>query len=236
LPGYHPHERHPSEFIDYDNVRAFLDSLWYPLHFLDFETFTAAVPPFDGLKPYQQVPFQYSLHYIESEDKELCHHEYLAGPNIDPRYDLAEKLLNEIPVTACVLAFNASFEAARLRELADFLPQYKEKIGLILENMRDLAAPFRSRHVYHWRMKGSYSQKYVLPALVPELTYEGMEVAHGGQAMDAYAAMNTSQDAAEEERIRKALLEYCKLDTLGMVRILERLRGMVARSGDHRLV
>jgi hypothetical protein len=116
--------------------------------------------------------------------------------------------------------------------LAALLPQHREKIGLILQNIRDLATPFRSRHVYHWRMKGSYSQKYVLPALVPELTYEGMEVANGGMAMDAYVAMNTTQDATEVARIRNALLEYCKLDTLGMVRILARLREMTEESSN----
>jgi len=214
------------EIIDHEAVRDFLGTLWYPLYFLDFETFTWPVPPFDGLKPYQQVPFQYSLHYVEHEGAELQHHEYLARPNIDPRTDLAEKLVNEIPVTACVLAYNAGFEKGRLGELAAFLPQHKEKIDLILENTRDLMIPFRKRHVYHWEMKGLASQKAVLPVLVPELSYKGMEVGHGGEAMDAYAAMSQIEDAGELQRIRNALLEYCGLDTLGMVRILERLREM----------
>jgi len=219
------------EFIDHEAVKDFLASLWYPLYFLDFETVMPSIPPYDGMKPYQQMPFQYSLHYIEREGAELKHHEFLAAPNVDPRYDLTEKLISEIPVTACVLAYNAGFEKGRLQELAAFLPQYKEKIGLIVENTRDLMVPFRKQHVYHWKMKGSASQKAVLPLLVPELSYKDMEVGHGGEAMNAYAVMCESRDQEEVAKIRTALLEYCKLDTLGMVRILERLRGMVSR--DH---
>ena len=214
------------EFIDHDAVKDFLDSLWYPLYFLDFETVMPAIPPYDGLRPYQQLPFQYSLHYIEREGADLGHHEFLAEPNVDPRRDLAEKLLSEISVTACVLAYNAGFEMARLRELATFLPQHREKIALILENVRDLIVPFRKQYVYHWGMKGSASQKAVLPVLVPELRYEGMEVADGGMAMDAYRAMCEGQDREELTKIRTALLEYCKLDTLGMVRMWERLKRM----------
>jgi hypothetical protein len=97
----------------------------------------------------------------------------------------------------------------------------------MIDNMRDLIVPFRSRYVYHWQMKGSASQKAVLPALVPELCYEGMEVGQGGEAMDAYFAMCASDDPAKVAGIRAALLKYCKLDTLGMVRILEKLRELI---------
>lgn len=212
------------KFIDHDAVQEFLDSLWYPIYFLDFETFSQPVPPFEGMRPYQIVPFQYSLHFIDREGADVGHHEFLAEPNVDPRQSLAEKLLSEIPVTACVLAYNAAFEKGRLRELAAFLPQHKEKMGLILKNMRDLMIPFRKQHVYHWEMKGSASQKAVLPVLVPELSYGGMEVADGGMAMDAYARMCACDDPDEITKIRMAMLEYCKLDTFGMVRILEKLK------------
>ena len=216
------------ELIDHDQVRAFLDSLWYPMYFLDFETYTTPIPAFDGLKPYQQVPFQYSLHYIERESADPGHHEFLAEPNVDPRPDLVDKLLREIPENACVIAYNATFEIGRLRELAEFLSKRSVAIRTIIGNMRDLMIPFRQGSIYHWRMKGSYSQKVVLPVLVPDLSYEGMEVANGGMAMDAYARMCRWNDPAEIARIRTALLEYCKLDTLGMVRILEKLQGMTS--------
>jgi len=174
--------------------------------------------------PYQQIPYQYSIHFLEREGAELHHREFLAEPNVDPREELMRRLLAEIPDDACVVAYNASFEARILKELAEWLPQYRGKIEKIMTNMRDLMAPFRRRDVYHWRMKGSYSQKEVLPARVPELGYEGMEVADGEMARQAYFAMCEADDPSEVDRIREPLLKYCKLDTLGMVRILERLR------------
>lgn len=215
------------EMVNRDAVREFLDSIWYPLYFLDFETFKSPIPPFDGTRPYQQIPYQYSIHFLEREGAELGHHEFLAEPNVDPREELTRRLVEEIPADACVIAYNSSFEAGILKELAGWLPQYAGTIESIISNLRDLMTPFRRRDVYHWQMMGSYSQKAVLPALVPDLSYEGMEVADGGMAMDAYARMCESDDPAEIEKIRKALLEYCGLDTMGMVRILERLRGIV---------
>jgi len=175
------------------------------------------------MRPYQQLPFQYSLHYIEQEGSDLRHREYLVEPNIDPRGEIAERLVRDIPEEACLVAYNASFEISRLGDLAEYLPRYRRRIDLMIDNMRDLIIPFKKRHVYHWQMKGSASQKAVLPALVPELSYEGMEVGHGGEAMNAYTAMCASDDPDEVAGIRAALLEYCKLDTLGMVRILEKL-------------
>jgi hypothetical protein len=151
-------------------VKEFLDSLWYPLCFLDFETFATAIPSFDETKPYQHVPFQYSLHYIEREGASLHHSEFLAEPNIDLRPELADRLVREIPEHACVVAYNAAFEMARLRELGEFLPKHAMRLRTISENMRDLMVPFRRGTVYHWHMKGSYSQKAVLPVLVPELS------------------------------------------------------------------
>jgi len=216
------------ELVRAPQVKEFLDSLWYPLYFLDFETFSVPIPPFDNTRPYQHIPYQYSLHHLANEGAPLAHHEFLAQPATDPRVDLIEKLLSEIPSDACVLAYNAGFEKGRLRELAALLPQYKEKIGLIVENTRDLMVPFRKQHVYHWNMKGSASQKAVLPVLVPELSYKDMEVGHGGEAMNAYAAMCENRDQEAVGKIKTALLEYCKLDTLGMVRILERLKEMMS--------
>lgn len=105
-----------------------------------------------------------------------------------------------------------------------FLAQHKEKVEQIIENVRDLMIPFRRQHVYNWKMKGSASQKAVLPVLVPELSYGGMEVADGGMAMEAYVEMCACEDPDQVTKIRTALLEYCKLDTLGMVKILEKLK------------
>lgn len=211
------------KYFDKPAVREFLDTLWYPLCHLDFETINSPIPLFDDTTPYQQVPFQYSLHIQHEEGGEPEHYEFLAEQGEDPRKKLLNKLLKEIPAGACVLAYNMSFEKRVLRDLAELFPRRAKRINQIIENMRDLMLPFQSRAVYHWKMQGSYSIKAVLPALVPKVTYKGMEIADGGMAMDAYCQMCAMTDQAEIDKIRKALLAYCELDTFAMAKILEKL-------------
>jgi hypothetical protein len=215
-----------SDFLDKAQVREFLDGLWYPLCFLDFETVFPALPIFDNYRPYQHIPFQYSLHLQRSAGAELEHHEYLAQPGVDPREELTACLLEQIPEGACVVAWNQTFEKTRLRELAEHLPQHASRIGRLLEAFRDPITIFRARSVYFWRQRGSNTLKDVLPAILPELTYDGMEVADGNMAMGAYYQMCDTNDPKELARIRRALLEYCGLDSLGMVRIMEKLQEM----------
>jgi len=216
--------REKSIHIREDEIRDFLDSLWYPLYFLDFETFADALPRFDGIRPYQNVPYQYSLHYLEHESAPLGHYEFLTQPGIDPRRELTETLLSQIPDNACVLAYVASFEKGVLNDLARWHPEYTDKIERIVSNMIDLAYPFQKRLFYHWQFNGSYSIKAVLPALVPELGYDKMEIRDGEMAGLAYARMQKSGDPEEIEQIRKALLDYCRLDTFAMVKLLEALK------------
>lgn len=207
--------------IDRTKIKEFLDSLWYPMYFLDFETlFMVPIPLFNGTNPYQKVAFQYSLHYIEKEGGELKHHEFLPSNGNDPREQLIKKLMNEIPDNACVLAWNKSFEEGRLKEFKQWFPAYREKIDIIINNMRDPMPLFRSKDIYHWQMNGSSSLKDVLPVLVPEMSYYGLEISNGGMAANAYIEIIQTKDANKKEKIRKALLEYCRLDTLAMVKIL----------------
>jgi hypothetical protein len=213
---------------DPKKIREFLKKLWYPLCFLDFETFGSAIPLFDGTRPYQQVPFQYSLHRIDAEGQEATHFEYLAQSGVDPRKEIAEKLLAEIPEGACVLVYNMAFEKRVLKELGESIPKLRKRLNAINEGMVDLMEPFRQRDIYDWRMNGSYSLKSVLPVLVPEMTYESLEIRDGAMASEAYFAMEGIGDPAELSRLRKALLEYCKQDTLGLVRLLEKMRTMEA--------
>ena len=206
-------------------VKEFLDTLWFPICFLDFETtFMVPLPMYDETRPYQQVPFQYSLHYLEKENAELQHYEYLAPAHVDPRKELLDKLLKEIPENASVLVYNKTFEIGVLNNLAKWLPEYFDQIENIIRNIRDLMIPFRRKDIYRWEMEGSYSIKYVLPALVPELSYDDMEISDGGIASNAWLSMRDLEDLDATERIRKALLAYCKLDTLGMVKIIEQLK------------
>ena len=212
------------DFINKEAVQEFLGTLSYPLCFLDFETtFMTPVPMYDGTRPYQQVPFQFSAHVIEYEGAEMQHYEFLAPAGTDPRKAFIESLLAAVPENACVVAYNKNFETQRLQDLKEWFPEYGARIDGIIENMVDLMVPFRSKDVYLWQMEGSYSIKYVLPALVPELTYDALEISNGEMASNSWLALAQETDPVKSETIRKQLLEYCGLDTLAMVRILDRL-------------
>jgi hypothetical protein len=217
--------------IDKDAIKTFLDSVFYPLCFLDFETFFTAIPLFDGIRPYRQVLFQYSLHIQDTKGAELKHFEYLAEPRKDPRRELLTKLIDTIPEKNCIITYS-DFEAERLRELAERFPEYKDRIEDLIKNIRDISLPFDKMDYYHWQMNGSYSLKAVLPILVPEMSYQDLAIRDGGMAMDAYFAMSQLSDQKEIERMRRDILEYCKLDTLAMVRILERLREILEQGND----
>lgn len=212
------------EVVNKEAIKAFLDSLWYPLYFFDFETISSAVPYFDGTRPYEQIPFQYSLHYLPKENGELGHYEYLAQPAIDPRRELTERLLQDIPDDACVLVWHQQFEIGRLKRMKEWFPQYVDKINNIIENIIDLKIPFSSKLFYNWKMSGSASLKYVYPALIDAgLQYEDMDINNGLLASETFWNLFQEHDEEKLQKTRQALLEYCELDTMAMVKILEKL-------------
>lgn len=215
-------------YIDRDAIREFLSTLTYPIYHLDFETFQQAVPKWNGISPYQQIPFQYSLH-IEHANGKLEHREFLAPAGADPRYALAQQLIHDIPDNVTVLAYNMSFEKGVIEKLAQSFPNLSERLKSIIPNIHDLMIPFQKGYYVTPSMNGSYSIKYVLPSLVPEMAqaYKELDgVQNGGEAMNAYAKLATMEEV-EQERIRHALLEYCKLDTLAMVRVHQKLREVI---------
>lgn len=212
--------------IDKDGIRDFLDTLSYPIYFLDFETTQAVIPEYEGIKPYQQIPFQYSLHYIEYEGGPLLHKEFLAESGTDPRRAIAERLCEDIPQNVCVTAYNKGFECGRIKELAATFPDLSDHLMNIQSNIKDLLTPFQSGYYYNKAMGGSFSIKSVLPALFPDdpaLDYHNLEQIHnGGEAMSIFPKIkNMSPDEAEETRYN--LLQYCKLDTYAMVKVWEKL-------------
>jgi hypothetical protein len=212
-------------FINKEKIKEFIDTLTYPLYHLDFETFQQAIPEWKGISPYQQIPFQYSLH-IEHEDGTLEHKEYLAQDGSDPREQIVKRLTQDIPNDVTVLAYNMSFEKGVIKKLSATFPTFENHLLAINENMKDLMVPFQKKYYVTPSMKGSYSIKYVLPALVPELAkaYKKLEgVQNGSDAMNAFANMS-KLEKTEKEKLRKSLLEYCKLDTLAMVKVLEKLK------------
>lgn len=212
--------------IDRNGIRSFLDTLSYPIYFLDFETMQLPIPQYAGTKPYQQIPFQYSLHYIETPGGELKHKEFLAESGTDPRRDIAESLCRDIPRDVCVTAYNKGFECGRLKELAAQFPDLSEHLLNIHDNIRDLLVPFQSGYYYNRAMGSSFSIKSVLPALFPDdsaLDYHNLEGVHNGaEAMTIFPKI---KDMPPEEQVaaRESLLAYCKLDTLAMVMVWEAL-------------
>ena len=174
-----------------------------------------------------QIPFQYSLHYIEKENGELKHKEFLSEAGIDPRRTLAERLVKDIPTNVCLLAYNMKFERMVIKELSEQFEDLKEDLLKIHDNIQDLMIPFKERMYYCRELEGSYSIKYVLPAMFPnneELNYHNLPVVHNGsEAMSIFSELeNYSKE--EQEKIRYGLLKYCELDTLAMVRIWEELK------------
>lgn len=212
--------------IDKKGIREFLNSLIYPLYFLDFETFGPAIPLYENSKPYQQIPFQYSLHYKKMTSGEVIHYSFLAEAGPDPRPGFIESLLSNIADKGDILVYNRPFETTRLKELAAAFPEYASRIEGILKRIKDLMLPFQQKLYYTPSMNGSYSIKSVLPALVPELSYKNLEIANGGSASGAFEQLIYEKDKKYIAETRKHLLEYCKLDTWGMVKILSKIESL----------
>lgn len=208
--------------VDKAEISEFLDSLWYPLYFLDFETFQEAIPSFDNQKPYEQMASQFSLHWIEAPNGHLKHTEFLGETDADPRRQIAERLCQDIPVGACVLAWNMGFEKGRIRAMAELFPDLASRLMSIRGNVRDLMTPFQRQHFYMREMEGSCSIKKVLPALFPndpDLDYSALpDIHNGGEAAAAFRHLG-ELPTSEQEIVRKRLLRYCELDTLAMVKI-----------------
>ena len=218
-----------SDTVNKEGIRKFLSTLSYPMYHLDFETFQPAVPPFDGTKPWMQIPFQYSLHIQKEKNGPLEHREFLGREGTDPRRELAEQLCRDIPLNICSLAYNMRFEQMILRQLADVYNDLAEHLMNIHDHMCDLMLPFKEQYYYSKKLNGSYSIKYVLPAMCPddpELDYTALAQIHNGaEAMDAFPRMGDGSMSEEEiEQTRKNLLAYCRLDTLAMVKVLEKLQ------------
>lgn len=195
-----------------------------PLYFMDFESLSPAIPRHAAMWPYAQLPFQWSVHRRLTDDAELEHFEFLADDDQDPRERFIDSLCDALGSRGKIVVYNASFERQRLQDLAGWLPKYAARIGKIHKRLWDLH-PFIKEHVYHPEFCGSFSLKAVVQALVPALSYEGLEVSNGSEAglvWDRLVRGNPSYQ--ERRRLKSSLRKYCERDTLAMVTILERLK------------
>ncbi len=212
--------------VDRPAIRAFLERIKYPAHFLDFETINPAIPVYDGTSPYGQTPFQFSLHVQATPDADPVHHSFLADGSADPRRALMDALCGLIEPNGSVVAYNASFELRVLRECCVLLPEFRPWLESVEPRIVDLLEPFRKFHYYHRDQRGSASMKRVLPALTGQ-GYEGLEIGDGGMASREFLRVTFGDvDPADRERVRRDLETYCALDTSGMVDILGTLRGL----------
>lgn len=212
--------------IDRKAIQAFLDGIHFPAHFLDFETYAPAIPLYDNTRPYQQIPFQYSLHVKEGEKTKLYHYEYLGMPQEDPRRELINHLLVDVRQKGSIIVYNRAFEVHILMELMQEFVEYEDELQRIIERISDLMVPFQQRYYYAPKMHGSYSIKAVLPVLVPDLDYSDLAVSDGSSAMYAYEQLLNETSKSIIRETRRNLLEYCKRDTMAMVRIFEMLRSI----------
>jgi len=207
------------------HLQSELAGLKHPLYFMDFETAFPALPRYAGMRPYDQIPFQWSVHLQRTPGATLEHHEFLQDDGNDPRDTFITSLLSVLEghKEAPVIVYS-SFESTRLADLSRCFPKYAKRISEVTNRLWDLLPVIR-RNVYHPQFYGSFSIKNVLPALVPGLSYENMEIADGSEAGLAYEKLIQEKlEPKEREALRKALLEYCRQDTMAMVKLLEHLK------------
>ena len=205
-------------------ARHILTALEFPRYYLDFECMQFAIPIWKDTRPYDQLPFQWSCH-VESADGTLMHAEFLDTSGDDPRYAFAQALLDECGSQGPIIVYNQAFEKRIIRELARTFPKLSRSLLALNERMFDLL-PVVRKYYYHPDMKGSWSIKKVLPCLVPELRYEALGVVQDGTMAQAVYLDIIHEGVSEKrkDQLRLDLLAYCGLDTLAMVKIVEKLQ------------
>lgn len=198
-----------------------LNTVKWPVYYLDFESMMTAIPLYNDTAPYTQIPTQYSIHYKENTDSTYKHFEYLSSTNTDCRKDLADNLISNLGVEGTIFSYS-SFEKIIINALISLFPEKAKQLQKIIERIYDLESIVKC--TYHPQYMGSYSIKKTLPALLPSLSYSDLEINNGSMAMSVFALIVIGIiDSSKEENIRKSLLKYCERDTLAMVKLHEEL-------------
>lgn len=204
-------------------IAPLLKKFPYPRYYLDFETVAFAIPRWRGTKPYQPIPFQFSCH-IEHLDGKIDHKWFLDTSGEAPMRAIADGLVKNLGRSGPIFMYT-SFEEARTNDLIEFVPDLAPKLKLIINRLEDLH-PIVKDHYYHPDMKGSWSLKSVTECIAPEMSYKKLEEVNNGMAAQkAYLEIiDTKTNAIRRKDLRNKLLEYCKLDTIAMVRITQVLQ------------
>ncbi len=206
--------------IDRAGIAAFMNAITLPAAFLDFETHNPAVPRFEGYRPYQQIPFQFSLHILDRWRSVPKHHEFLHLDTSEPDHLFMDALQNVLPRSGAVIVWNKSFERSRLAEIAARHPENTAFVDDVTTRLVNLADIFSEQLHVHPEFHGSYSVKAVLPVLMPELSYDHLAIRDGAGAQHEWNNIVTGvYDEKTAKEAAEALRTYCKLDTRAMVEI-----------------
>ena len=220
-------------YADIQSIRNFLEPLKGPLYFFDFETIQSAIPLLNGSRPFEKIPFQYSLHISDIEGNLITHKEFLANTeefntdHTDPRLSLIRQMKKDIADEGTILAYNASFEIGVLKNLAAHFEEERAFLEGLINRIVDLLVPFKNAWYYLPAMGGSASIKKVLPAIAPEFSYADLAINEGELASNTFLKMINGSLSGNDAEIREQLLKYCKRDTEGMLVIYRHLRGLI---------
>lgn len=211
-------------FHDVEAIKAAITTWPYPHRYLDFETINPAIPRYEGTRPYQQVPFQFSVHTQTHEGAALTHTAYLHDNTDDPRPALIPALLNACGEHGAIIAYHSAFEGDRIKELAEYSPNHADALLALLPRLVD-PLPLIREHLYDPAFHGRFGLKSVAPALLGESeSYDGMLVANGGEAQRAFEKLiSPSTPATEKNQLKTAMLDYCNKDTAIMIPLLNAL-------------
>lgn len=215
--------------IDLPAIAELLDELEFPLLFLDYEAIAMAIPLYQGITPYQQVPFQYSLHVLSAPGAKLEHHWFLdqVGKEL-PAEPLLNSLASVIGTKGSMIVWHKSFETGRNTEMSKMFPSYSNLLNSMNDRVFDLKDIFAKQHFVHHGFGGSNSIKAVLPVMIPEFSYKGLDIQGGDvAAIRWYEAVTGKTSPARAEKTFRALEEYCRLDTLAMVMIYQKLAQLI---------
>ncbi|MCP3979765.1 MAG: DUF2779 domain-containing protein [bacterium] len=215
------------DMIVVDGLDERLSRLSYPIAHLDFETVQPAIPVWPGCRPYDHIPVQVSVH-VEDGLGGVTHADWIADGPGDPRDEIAQQIVRMTHPARTVLVYHQPYEESRIHELQQAVPEMRAELQGVLDRMVDLL-PIVREHVYHPEFHGSFSIKRVLPALVPDVGYAGLDVADGLTASAVLKRMllDDGVGAGERQAMRESLRAYCRMDTYAMVRLLGRLRELV---------
>ena len=218
---------HDRTILSKEEIANELEKLEFPLYFLDYETFPAAVPRFSDYSPYQQIPFQYSLHILRSPDAKPGHYDFLYTKSGDPSEELAKSLMSHIGEKGSVIVWHKSFECSRNTEIGERVPESKKFFESVNDRTYDLEDIFKKQYYVHKDFRGSSSIKKILPVMAPALTYSELEIKEGGTAAESWNQIVTKGRTLDSEKIARNLREYCKLDTYAMYAVWRELHKLI---------